>query len=98
MSPEPFPWRRIIGFGLGTLRLAPDAFWRMTPRELAAAMEALHGPALRPLGRDGLAALMARYPDAGRPSPALESASELRPWPPQDPRATDSSDSGFRAR
>ena len=32
-----------MGFGLGTLRLAPDAFWRMTPRELAAAMEAVLG-------------------------------------------------------
>ncbi|MEO1399544.1 MAG: phage tail assembly chaperone [Pseudomonadota bacterium] len=27
-----------MAFGLGILRLPPDAFWAMTPRELAAAM------------------------------------------------------------
>ena len=31
----PFPWKQAIGFGLGVLRLSPDQFWRMTPRELA---------------------------------------------------------------
>lgn len=41
---EPFPWNAAMRFGLGTLRLAPKAFWRMTPRELAAAMAA-HGGA-----------------------------------------------------
>ena len=41
----PFPWSEAIGFGLGVLRLAPDAFWRMTPRELAHAIRAVRGPA-----------------------------------------------------
>ncbi len=50
--------------GLGRLRLFPDAFWRMTPRELAAA---LAPPALPTLDRAGLAALMRRYPDRQRP-------------------------------
>ncbi|WP_075218179.1 phage tail assembly chaperone [Mongoliimonas terrestris] len=46
------------------LRLSPDAFWAMTPRDLAAAVRGV-----RPAGRGGgpsradLAALMARYPD-----------------------------------
>jgi uncharacterized phage protein (TIGR02216 family) len=53
----------VIGFALGTLRLAPDAFWKMTPRELALAIEAVTGRAGAPLGRAELAMLMMRYPD-----------------------------------
>ena len=60
---RPFPWKETIGFGLGTLRLSPDAFWRMTPRELAAAFEALAPPAEAPLDRERFAALQARFPD-----------------------------------
>lgn len=61
--PEPFPWRRAIGIGLGLLRLPPDAFWRMTPRELSYAIEALGGRPAEPLPRHAFAALMTRYPD-----------------------------------
>ena len=46
---QPFPWAHAMGFGFGVLRLSPDAFWRMTPRELAAAMR-------RPSGRRRAAA------------------------------------------
>jgi uncharacterized phage protein (TIGR02216 family) len=53
----------VIGFGLGVLRLSPDAFWRMTPRELAHAIETVTGRG-PPLARHELAALMQRYPDA----------------------------------
>ena len=53
-----------MGFGLGILRLAPDAFWRMTPRELAAAMETVLGPHEAGLDRASFAALSARFPDA----------------------------------
>ncbi len=60
---EPFPWKDAIGFGLGVLRLPPEAFWRMTPRELAAAIEAVRGRFVAPLGRAGLDELMRRYPD-----------------------------------
>ena len=35
---EPFPWRRLMELGLGTLRLSPKDFWAATPRELAAAL------------------------------------------------------------
>lgn len=59
----PFPWSRAIGFGLGVLKLSPDAFWAMTPRELALAAEAVLGPAARPPGRSVLAELMKRFPD-----------------------------------
>jgi uncharacterized phage protein (TIGR02216 family) len=49
--------------GLGVLRLPPDAFWRMTPRELAAALDGLAGGNAAPLGRGELAELMRLYPD-----------------------------------
>ena len=52
-----------MGFGLGVLRLSPDAFWRMTPRELAAAIEALAPPRAAPLAREKFDALMRRFPD-----------------------------------
>jgi len=58
----PFPWREAIGFGLGVLRLSPDEFWRMTPRELAYAIEAVRGGG-RSLARDTFSDLMKRYPD-----------------------------------
>jgi len=58
----PFPWAQAIGFGLGVLRLSPEQFWRMTPRELACAIEAVTGRRA-PLDRAGFAALMKRFPD-----------------------------------
>lgn len=58
----PFPWKQAIGFGLGRLRLSPEQFWRMTPRELAYAIEAVIGRAV-PLDRSALTKMMKRYPD-----------------------------------
>jgi uncharacterized phage protein (TIGR02216 family) len=58
----PFPWKQAMGFGLGVLRLSPEQFWRMTPRELACAIEAATGR-IAPLDRRMLASLMRRYPD-----------------------------------
>lgn len=52
-----------MGFGFGVLRLAPDAFWRMTPRELAAAIAAVRGPIVAPLARADLDELMQKFPD-----------------------------------
>jgi uncharacterized phage protein (TIGR02216 family) len=52
-----------MAFGLGVLRLAPDAFWAMTPRELAAAMRALLPADAAAPSRAGLSELMRRYPD-----------------------------------
>jgi uncharacterized phage protein (TIGR02216 family) len=64
-----YPWDEAIGFGLGVLKLSPDQFWRMTPRELALAAQGLN-LALNPRGpaptRAELAQLMKRYPDGGR--------------------------------
>lgn len=66
MNIKPFPWGEAMAFGLGTLRLSPDAFWRMTPRELAAAIRVLKGHALAPFERDSFATLLMRYPDGRR--------------------------------
>ena len=57
------PWEALMAAGIGRLRLPPESFWAMTPVELMAALGAGARPA--PLGRDGLAALMARHPDTG---------------------------------
>lgn len=50
-----------MGLGLGVLRLPPDAFWRMTPRELAAA--AGLSRTAGGLSRLELDALMVAFPD-----------------------------------
>lgn len=57
-----FPWRQAMALGFGRLRLSSAEFWRLTPRELAAAIEGL-GSVSAPLARSDFDALMARYPD-----------------------------------
>ena len=52
-------------FGLARLRLPPEQFWRLTPRELAA-MAWFGGAAAGAIGRAELGRLMARYPDEER--------------------------------
>ena len=63
MKAEPFPWRQAMAIGLGALRLSPQEFWRMTPREFAAALRGLYGEPAPPLDRATLDALAARFPD-----------------------------------
>lgn len=58
---QPFPWDEMIAFGLSRLRLHPSAFWRCTPREMAALMP--RGGRDAP-ARTALDALMRRFPDA----------------------------------
>lgn len=59
-------WPGMMRLGLGTLRLAPEHFWAMTPREF---LRALEGAGIRPFGtaapmdRDRLQALMRAFPD-----------------------------------
>jgi uncharacterized phage protein (TIGR02216 family) len=52
-----------MAFGLGRLRLPPDAFWRMTPRELAAAARAFGSPETMAPSYQDLSDLMRAYPD-----------------------------------
>ncbi|MBK8008471.1 MAG: phage tail assembly chaperone [Rhizobiales bacterium] len=51
-----------MAFGLGVLRLSSNAFWRMTPHELAAAVRALYGESTA-VSRETLNELIARFPD-----------------------------------
>lgn len=61
---KPFPWREAMAFGFGVLRLPARDFWGLTPRELAAAFEAVSGRARGvALKREALDELMRRYPD-----------------------------------
>jgi uncharacterized phage protein (TIGR02216 family) len=60
-----FPWREASAFCLGFLRWTPDAFWRATPREIAAALDAI-APRGEAPDRTALAALMAAFPDGRR--------------------------------
>lgn len=60
---EVFPWRHIMAVGFGRLLLSSDSFWRMTPRELAAAIDGLRGHSGAPIARAALGELMTRYPD-----------------------------------
>ena len=68
-----------MSFGLGTLRLSPDAFWRMTPRELAAAMEAVLGSQESMLDRASFAALRAQFPDASVSCTRMRRGETVRP-------------------
>lgn len=58
----PFPWAEAMQFGFGILRLTPQAFWAMTPRELSAAHRALYRTSA-PLDRARLDQMMQIHPD-----------------------------------
>ncbi len=61
---KPFPWAEAMGFAFSVLRLSPDAFWAMTPRELAAAIRFATGGRNGPrAGRATLEAMMRAFPD-----------------------------------
>jgi len=54
-------WPGLMRLGLGALRLSPESFWSMTPRELAAAIGAASVAAR--MTRDRLNALARQFPD-----------------------------------
>lgn len=56
-----FDWPALMRAGMQGLRLTPDAFWRLTPAELRLMLG--QGGARAALGRKGLEALLAAYPD-----------------------------------
>ncbi|MEL6751343.1 MAG: rcc01693 family protein [Pseudomonadota bacterium] len=60
---EPFPWADVMRFGLGTLRLSPAEFWKLTVPELQAAASALVPSANAPTERAGLEAMLRAFPD-----------------------------------
>jgi uncharacterized phage protein (TIGR02216 family) len=59
---KPFAWDEAMAFGFGVLRLSSQQFWRLTPRELNAAVRALFGGEA-PVSRSTLNELLARFPD-----------------------------------
>jgi uncharacterized phage protein (TIGR02216 family) len=56
-------WQALMRTGLGRLRMAPETFWAMSPREFAAAVEGATGRQAAPMGRGRLLELMAAHPD-----------------------------------
>ncbi len=63
------PYLQLMGTVAAAFGIPPHAFWRMTPRELKALMDALHGTGRGQEGRmrqEDLDRLMERYPDGGR--------------------------------
>ncbi|SOE17466.1 uncharacterized phage protein (TIGR02216 family) [Hoeflea halophila] len=57
-----FPWASVLRFGLGHLRLRPDAFWQLSLPELRALIGTTGMPPTAT--RQGLESLMALFPDA----------------------------------
>lgn len=55
-------WPVLLRAGLTGLRLSPEAFWRLTPAELALMLG--QGGGAAPMTRAGLDTLLARWPDA----------------------------------
>lgn len=61
MSGAGFDWPALMRAGLQGLGLTPDAFWKLTPAELLMMLGDV--PGVAPMGRAGLEALAARFPD-----------------------------------
>lgn len=57
-----FDWPVLMAAGIRGLRLRPEEFWRLTPAELRL-MLGEGGAGRAALGRAGLEALQAAYPD-----------------------------------
>lgn len=57
-----FPWQTLMAAGIGTLGHSSEAFWKMTLRELSAAIDA-RMPRTAPPDRTVLDELMRRFPD-----------------------------------
>ncbi|HEX8262602.1 MAG TPA: phage tail assembly chaperone [Allosphingosinicella sp.] len=54
---------RLAGLAGALLGWRPDEFWRSTPAELAAVIEAMLGPESEAASRSDLERLMERFPD-----------------------------------
>ena len=63
MNPQtPASWQDLMAFAFGILKLSPESFWAMTPREFDAAAKPYLTPANQ-TGRSTLTALMQAFPD-----------------------------------
>lgn len=59
---DSFPWESVLAYGLGCLRLHPNAFWALSLREFSALAARGFAPDAA-MVRSGLAAMMAKFPD-----------------------------------
>ena len=59
---KPASWQELMAFAFGILKLTPDIFWAMTPREFDAAA-APYLPSNSSTKRGTLTALMQAFPD-----------------------------------
>jgi uncharacterized phage protein (TIGR02216 family) len=63
MNPhKPASWQDLMAFAFGVLKLTPDTFWAMTPREFDAAASP-YLPANNTASRSALVDLMQAFPD-----------------------------------
>ena len=60
---ERIDWAGLMRLGLGVLKLPPDVFWGMTPRELAAGAAPYQGARGGAPDRGALDQLLQRFPD-----------------------------------
>lgn len=58
---RPFDWPGLMRAGMQGLGLKPHEFWALTPAELLLLLG--DDPGVAPMGRAGLEALAARFPD-----------------------------------
>ena len=85
---EAFDWDLLMRFGLGALGLAPKDFWRMTPRELEAAMTAATPKAAaRQSKKDPLESPKTETVPAMRPCPRERATANIIPGPGAAPTA-----------
>lgn len=66
-SAKPFPWADVMSIGFGLLRLSPQVFWQITPREFERAASAMRPYRTEPPTRADLRRLMHAFPDAKEP-------------------------------
>ena len=64
--------RRLAGVAGALLGWRPDEFWRATPAELAAVLDALAGDGAVGADRAELARLMGMFPDAALSEPSRQ--------------------------
>lgn len=64
IKPHLFPFSDAMSFGFAVLRLPPDRFWMMTPRELRAASKPYRKKSSdQHITRESFDALMSSFPD-----------------------------------
>lgn len=57
------PWSQIMAIGFGHLKLPPSEFWKMTLRELEAAVADQFSNAVSPINKNTFLELAEAYPD-----------------------------------